>query len=108
MDSVSHDSLPEIVFKIKHTQDFPRFGMILERSLLRDRAEGSTDYLKYHLLQNDRKIIGEFITSLPKQVLSQVFTSEFSLSLIKFWSSINVQTKLICQLPKPVNWYLLE
>ena len=40
MDSVSHDSLLAIVFKIKHTQDFSRFGMILERSLLRDGAEG--------------------------------------------------------------------
>ena len=82
--------------------------MILERSLLRDGAEGSAAYLKNHLLQNGRKITGEFSTSLPNQVLSQVFTSEFSLLLIKFWSSINIQTKLICHLPEPVNWYLLE
>ena len=86
MDSVSHDSLLPIVFKIKHTQDFLRFGMILERSLLRDGAEGSAVYLKNHLLQNGRKITGEFSTSLPNQLLSQVFTSEFSLLLIKFWS----------------------
>ena len=82
--------------------------MVLKRSLLRDGAEGSAAYLKYHLLQNGRKIIGEFTTSLPNQVLSQVFTSEFSLLLIKFWSSITVQTKLICHIPKPVNWYLLK
>ena len=52
MDSVSHDSLLAIVSKIKHTQDFSRFGMILERSLLTDGAEGSTAYLKDHFLQN--------------------------------------------------------
>ena len=52
MDSVSHDTLLAIVFKIKHTQDFPRFGMILERSLLRNGAEGSAAYLKDHFLQN--------------------------------------------------------
>ena len=75
--------------------------------MLRDKAEVSTAYLKYHLLQNGRKIIGKFNTSLPNQILSQVFTSEFSL-LIKFWSSVDVQTKLICHLPKPANWYLLE
>ena len=46
--------------------------MILERSLLRDKAEGSAAYLKYYLLQNGRKIIGKFNTSLPNQVLSQV------------------------------------
>ena len=41
MDAVrkmfSHDSLLPIVFKIRHTQDFPRFGMILERSVLRHK-----------------------------------------------------------------------
>ena len=76
--------------------------------MLRDGAKGSTAYLKDHLLQYGRKIIGEPTTSLPNQVLSQVFTSEFSLLLINFWSSIIVQTKLICHLPEPVNWCLLE
>ena len=78
MYSLSHDSLLAIVFKIKHTQDLPRFGIILERSLLRDGAEGSAAYLKDHLLQNGRKIIGALTTSLTNQVVSQVFTSEFS------------------------------
>ena len=51
--------------------------------MLRDKGEGSAAYLKYHLLQNGRKIIGKFNTSLPNQISSQVFTSELSL-LIKF------------------------
>ena len=63
MDSVSHDSLLAIVFKIKHTQEFPRFVVTLERSLLRDGAV----YLKDHLLRNGGKIIGEFTRSLPNQ-----------------------------------------
>ena len=75
--------------------------------MLRDKAEGSPSYLKYHLLQNGRKIMRKFNKSLHNQVLSQVFTGEVSL-LIKFWSSADVQTKLICHLPKPVNWHLLE
>ena len=66
--------------------------MILERRLLRDEAEGPAAYLIYRLLQNGRKIIGKFNTSLPNQVLSQVFTSEFSMP-IKFWSSVDIQTK---------------
>ena len=73
--------------------------------MLRDKAEGSAGYFKYHLLQNITKIIGKFNISLPNQVLSQVF-SQFSL-LIKFWSSVDVQTKLICHLPKPFNWHPL-
>ena len=49
--------------------------MILERSLLRDKAEGSAAYLKYHLLQNGRKIIGKFNTNFPTQVLTLLPTA---------------------------------
>ena len=65
MDSVSHGSLPAVVFKIKHLGN----GMILEKSLLRDGAEVSAGYLKDHWLQNGRKITEEFTTSLPNKVL---------------------------------------